>query len=155
MSTINSKSIGMLAAGMLLLGSAQAAELVVIGDGPAAKRAGKETARLDFYSDGGVAAFQFGVKLPAGSAGVNTSKCLSGLPKSHIGACQLNKAGDMLAVVVYSTQNEALPSGTIQLGSITFKRSAAKGGYSAIEVQSALASRTDGSQETVELTLAQ
>ncbi len=148
--------MGLLAAALLVAGSAQAAELVVIGDGPAAgKRVGKETTRLDFYSEGGVAAFQFGVKLPAGTSGINTSKCLTGLPKTHIGACQVNKAGDMLAVVVYSTQNEALPSGTIQLGSVTFKRSAAKGGHAAVEVQSALASRVDGSQETVELTLAQ
>ena len=110
------RAIFSILAGFLIIGSATAAELVVVAES-AKSGAGSQLA-LDVASDGDVSAMQFAVKLPGKVRGVNTAKCLSELPKSHTGLCQANIEKGMVAVVVWSNENTALPKGMVPIGQI-------------------------------------
>ncbi|MFK7955124.1 MAG: hypothetical protein AB8B96_03440 [Lysobacterales bacterium] len=106
------KNIGF--AAILVAGSAQAgnADLVVtqVANGSSTQF------QFDMLNDAGATAFQFEMKIE-GAEGMKmeSSNCLSGLPSTHTGACNLSNG--MLKVAVISTSNAVLTSGSI--GSIT------------------------------------
>lgn len=81
---------------------------------------------LDFQSNGDVSAFQFTVDLPKGVDKVNTSKCLSDLPKGFTGVCR--SKGNRVAAVVYSGNNTPFPADVVSLGTISYQGSMAKDG---------------------------
>lgn len=119
------KTIYAAAIALALVGSASAGNTVLLTDGQA--KAGFRSAALDLDIADQASAFNFLVTLPKGAKGVDTSRCLAGLPKSHVGKCVASKDGSKVAVVVYSASNDALPTGLLQLGEIRYA-SAAKAG---------------------------
>lgn len=89
----------------------------------AAKRGGGNYVSLDVVSDGNASGFQFSIPLGqdgrSAAKGLDLSKCLSDLPKSHEGRCVYReKKGDVL-VIVYSMENNLLPEGVVGLGTIS------------------------------------
>jgi len=74
---------------------------------------------VDFESNGDVSAFQFLLTLPEDAKNINLSKCLDALPKTHTGMCQARD--NRVAVVIYSFQNDAIPSGLQSVGKVTFQ----------------------------------
>lgn len=73
---------------------------------------------VDLVSGGDVSAFQYLITLPADAKGVNTSKCLADLPKTHTGICRAK--GNRVAVVIYSADNKPLPGGAQGIGMISY-----------------------------------
>jgi hypothetical protein len=78
---------------------------------------------FDVMSDGTATGLEIRVNLGVDkSAKVDTSRCASALPASHQGSCVFN--GKELVILVYSTINELLPSGSIDLGTVYYSGSA-------------------------------
>jgi hypothetical protein len=116
--------------------SAFADQLVVTGE--KAGRGGAIIA-LDYASTGQATGFEFKIAVPGGeSAKVDLSNCLKGLPKSHAGQC--NFAKGMIIGMAYSDTNALLPTGVLQLGTVSFS-SLAKGAPQVIHF---LAANTNG-----------
>ena len=105
---------------------AGANELLVTDSG--AKRGGQQLA-LDFVNSGDATALEFEVSVPKGVT-PNTSKCVSEIPKTHVGACKFNEKTGKIVVMVYSNENAKLPAGMVAIGTIATD-SMAKGGISA------------------------
>lgn len=114
--TIKTK-LSFAAAALLLAGSASANTVVVTQEG--------RLVALDFQSTGDVSAFQFTVDLPKGVTNIDTSKCLSDLPKGYTGVCRAK--GNRVAAVVYSGDNKPFPADVVSLGTLNFRGSIAKG----------------------------
>lgn len=74
-----------------------------------------------------ITALQFDIKLPKNVSkdALDISNCTAGLPRSHVGACNISNG--ILRVLVYSNGNVVLPAASI--GSIRVK-SATKGSKS-------------------------
>lgn len=89
---------------------------------------------LDLVTDGNVTAFEFTVSAN-GAKSVDTSKCLSELPKSHNGTCVFRAKTNDVIVIAFSPTNAPLPSGVVGLGSLNLPAaSAAKAGVRADNV---------------------
>lgn len=89
---------------------------------------------LDLVTDGNVTAFEFTVSAN-GAKSVDTSKCLSELPKSHQGTCVFRAKTNDVIVIAFSPTNAVLPSGVVGLGSLNLPAaSAAKVGVRADNV---------------------
>lgn len=108
------------AVGLLVAGVASANTVVVTQGG--ARDAG--LLALDFQSSGDVSAFQFTVDLPKGVSNIDTSKCLSELPKGFTGVCR--SKGNRVAAVVYSGDNTPFPADVVALGTVSYSGSLAK-----------------------------
>lgn len=130
----------MLGAALSVLGSgaAFAGNTIVVTDVGNAK-AGRVVS-LDMQSAGDTAAFQFALDLPAGAGNVNTSKCLSELPKGYSGVCE--SKGGRVAAVIFGANNTPLPAGMISLGTISFTGGQAKSGIRVSDVVGSSASGT-------------
>lgn len=121
---ISKKAVALgLAVSMLSLASVAGANELVVTDS-ASKKGGQQLA-LDFMNSGEATAFEFEVNVPKGVV-PNTSKCVSELPKSHVGACHFDAKNSKIVVMVYSNDNAALPAGIVPVGKISVD-SAAKG----------------------------
>lgn len=107
----------------LLFAGVASANTILVTQGGAGGNAG--LVALDFQSNGDVSAFQFTVDLPKGVASINTSKCLSELPKGFTGVCQ--SKGNRVAAVVYSGNTTTFPADVVSLGTISYSGSIAKG----------------------------
>ncbi|HRQ64757.1 MAG TPA: hypothetical protein PKZ76_07840 [Xanthomonadaceae bacterium] len=103
----------------LALGSASANELFVTS----AKSAGGQAFALDINSSGTATALQIRVAVGEGLK-VDLSKCVSGLPGTHSGACGYRNG--KVTVLVHSETNEMLPSGMLSIGSIAVSGASAK-----------------------------
>ena len=153
---MNKKTSLTLFAGVLGLASMAAAHAdnTVLTTYGAAK-GGRSVMNLDIQSNGDATALQFLVTLPKGVTAAGTQSCLSSLPKSHVGLCRSNKDGSKVAVVVYSLDNSALPSGMIEVGQLNLNgMSAEKGAVSVSNVLFAgpkQANVAKGSSEVVDL----
>jgi hypothetical protein len=67
---------------------------------------------IDFLNSNKVTALQFDVKLSGiNSKKVSLSTCISGLPSSHTGTCNIKNG--VMRVVIYSSSNAELDSGNI------------------------------------------
>lgn len=88
---------------------------------------GAQLAAIDIQSSGEASAFQFGIQLPKGARNIDTSNCLSALPKTHTGTCQASEEKGRVAVVVFSVNNSTLPAGMLEIGQITFKGGSSQG----------------------------
>lgn len=124
------KTLSAAAIALALVGSAAANNTVLLTDGQA--KSGSRSVGLDLDISDEASAFNFLVTLPKGSKNVDTSRCLSGLPKSHVGKCVASKDGSKVAVVVYSASNQVIPAGLLELGEIRYA-SAAKAGGAGVE----------------------
>ena len=67
---------------------------------------------IDFLNSDNVTALQFDIKMSGVSEkSVGLGSCISGLPSSHTGTCQVKNG--VMRVVIYSTSNAVLDSGNI------------------------------------------
>lgn len=85
----------------------------------AAARGGVKILSLDFESTGEAASFSFRVVLPAGSKKIDTSRCLSDLPKGFVGVCKAYE-GNVVAVTVMNTEGGAFPAGLNSVGKLSY-----------------------------------
>ena len=69
---------------LLAAGSASAKELNAPMALEASSRGGSKLLSLDFESDGNAASFSFRVVFPEGAKSIDTSRCLSELPKGFV-----------------------------------------------------------------------
>lgn len=90
----------------------------------AAGRGGAKILSLDFESDGQAASFSFRVVLPEGSKRIDTSNCLSELPKGFQGVCK-EYDGKVVAVTVMNTEGKAFPAGLNSIGKLRYVSSSA------------------------------
>ena len=104
------------------------------------KAAGRQSAAIDFQSDGNAFAFQFLLQLPKDAVKVDTGNCLTGLPSGFAGRCVAAQQGGKVAVVVYTTGQDTLPAGMLEIGQVSYS-STAKGG---VEVDRIEVSSRDG-----------
>jgi hypothetical protein len=73
----------------------------------------KQGFALDFLNVDGITGLQFDVSLNGvNPKSVSLKSCVSGLSKSHVGACQFVKNGN-LRVIIFSPSNAILDSGNI------------------------------------------
>lgn len=73
---------------------------------------------IDFLNSDNVTALQFDIKMSGvNDKSVGLNSCISGLPSSHTGTCQIKNG--VMRVVIYSTSNATLESGNI--GTINMK----------------------------------
>lgn len=103
--------VGAVAASLLVFSAGVSANEVVSTVG---KAKGGQMA-LDFMNSGGVTALEFEVVVPKGVK-VDTSKCVSELPSSHVGACRFNEKNGRVVVMVYSNDTALLPEGMVSIG---------------------------------------
>jgi hypothetical protein len=82
-------------------------------------RGGAKILSLDFESDGQAASFSFRVVLPEGAKKIDTSNCLSELPKGFQGVCK-EYDGKVVAVTVMNTEGKAFPSGLTSIGKLRY-----------------------------------
>ncbi|MGD9584604.1 MAG: hypothetical protein AB7V26_13180 [Lysobacterales bacterium] len=109
-------------ASLLLCGAVFAAQdnQLVIQDQNSSKALGRVFS-LDYVSDGSAVGLQIRVKADGlNKRGLDLSKCLADLPKSHVGTCKLTDAGEIL-VLVYSGSNAALPAGLVSIGTVAMQ----------------------------------
>jgi len=116
---------------VLVSGSAFAAGNTVVVTDVGNAKSGRVVS-LDLQSAGDVSAFQFALDLPAGAKNVNTSKCLSDLPKGYSGVCESKDS--RVAAVIFSSNNSPLPAGMVSLGTISFQGGQAKSGIQVSEL---------------------
>lgn len=85
-------------------------------------RGGAKILSLDFESDGEAASFSFRVVFPEGAKRIDTSRCLSDLPKGFEGVCkEYNEAdGKVVAVTVINTEGKAFPAGLNSVGKLSY-----------------------------------
>lgn len=106
---------------MLALGfassSVQADELILTR-GAQAKAGVSQVYSLDFVTSGDAVAFQFNIALPKGvdASHVDLTNCVSELPKSHTGQC--NVANGQIIGLVFNDTNEAFSAGVVSVGKI-------------------------------------
>ncbi len=88
----------------------------------AAGRGGAKILSLDFESDGKAASFSFRVVFPEGSKLIDTSRCLSELPKGFEGVCKEynERDGKVVAVTVLNTEGKAFPAGLNSVGKLSY-----------------------------------
>lgn len=87
-------------------------------------RNGAKLLSLNFESAGDVSAFTFRVVLPDDAKAIDTSNCLSELPKGFTGVCKAY--GNVVAVTAYSSNIKALPAGLVTVGKLSYRSSLAK-----------------------------
>jgi hypothetical protein len=104
-----------------------------------ATRSGAKLLSLDFQSQGDVAAMTFRVVLPSDAKSIDTSRCLSELPKGFTGVCKVYDK--VVAVTVYNSEGKVFPAGLNSVGKLSF-HSLAKAGAS---IDTFEASTADGS----------
>lgn len=115
-------ALGLAAAMLSTVGVVSANELVITDSG--AKKGGQVA--LDFMNSGEATALEFEISVPRGVV-PNTAKCVSEVPKSHVGACRFDEKSGKVVVMVYSNDNAILPAGIVPIGTIAVD-SVAKGG---------------------------
>ena len=120
---------------------AMADELVVTTE----KAGSANVAALDYVSSGRATGLEFKLKVPS-DAKVNTSKCLSQLPKTHAGVCSFNQVEGYVVGMVFSDANALLPSGVVPIGTISVSAK----GANAFEVMHFLAA--DAGAQRIEAT---
>lgn len=85
----------------------------------ASGRGGAKILSLDFESDGQAASFSFRVVLPAGAKKIDTSRCLSDLPKGFQGVCKVYDE-KVVAVTVMNVEGKAFPAGLNSVGKLSY-----------------------------------
>lgn len=90
-------------------------------------KGGRTTVALDLITSGQSSVFEFVIDVPKGATNVDVSKCLSGVPSTHLGKCQYNAETGEVIGIAYSTTNALLPKGSVDLGTVTFNSSLLKG----------------------------
>lgn len=117
-----------LSASILFLGLASSAagaspyELVMTAS---KSSAGSGGLAFDVISDGTATGLEIRVDMglaEGAKAKVDTSGCAKSLPSSHAGSCVFN--GKEVVILVYSNNNDLLPTGSIDLGTVYFSGSA-------------------------------
>lgn len=111
--------IGFAAAALLVSGVSSADELLLTGANNAKSNA--TSIALDVVSDGDTRGFDFVIPVAKG-AKVDTSKCLSGLPKGFQGTCQFN--GEEITGFVFAWEKISLDAGIHSIGSVTVSSNA-------------------------------
>ena len=109
----------------------------------ATTRAGSKLLSLDFESAGDVSAFTFRVALPEGVKRIDTSSCLSDLPKGFTGVC--NSRDNFVAVTVYSNSGKSAPAGLFSVGKISYSG----GGVGQVKIDVFEASISDGKEASI------
>ncbi|HQW80383.1 MAG TPA: hypothetical protein PLQ74_00790 [Pseudomonadota bacterium] len=104
---------------LLAAGSASAKELNAPMALEASSRGGSKLLSLDFESDGNAASFSFRVVFPEGAKSIDTSRCLSELPKGFVGVCKVYD-GKVVAVTVMNTEGGAFPAGLNSIGKLAY-----------------------------------
>lgn len=95
--------------------------------------------KFEFVNDGNVSALEFELKLAGiGESQLDFSGCTAGIYTNHAGTCSFKNG--VLTVIVFSPQNEALP--TLELGSV--KINAPVASISGLEVQRLAMADTKG-----------
>lgn len=98
-----------------------------------ASRGGGSLVGLDVVSDGKMSAFQLRLDLPEDATKIDTKKCLSNLPKSFTGLCDVY--GKRVAITVYSPSLAVFPEGVNTIGTVSYV--SARGGRAAVGKQHA------------------
>ena len=127
-----------LSTAVVFAGSAAADELLVTSS--AAKGGNANAVALDYQSSGAATGLEFKLTVPKG-AQVDTSKCLSQVPKSHTGVCAYSSEAGIVTGMVFSDNNDLLPKGLVSIGTISVK---GKGAADAFKVQHFLAADANG-----------
>lgn len=83
---------------------------------PAAEKAGNRVA-IDLIAAKPYAGFEFVVKVPAGAT-VNTSSCVSDLPKGLDGACRFRAESNSVKFFVFMPAAGEMPAGNVRVGSL-------------------------------------
>lgn len=112
---MNMKLLSATALMLAFAGSASAADLLLTQG--LAKRGDKAMVGIDVVSDGDVRGFDFVIPVAKGMK-VDTSRCLSALPKGFQGSCTFN--GTEVAALVFSWTPQTLPKGVHTIGTISF-----------------------------------
>ncbi len=113
---MNMKTLGAAALMLAFAASAGAADLLLTQG--AAKRGDKASmVGIDIVSDGDVRGFDFVIPVEKGMK-VDTSRCLSNMPKGFQGTCTFN--GTEVAGLVFSWEPQTLPKGVHTVGTISF-----------------------------------
>lgn len=86
-------------------------------------KGGAKIMSLDFESDGNAASFSFRVVFPEGSAKIDTSRCLSELPKGFVGVCKVYD-GKVVAVTVMNTEGGVFSQGLNRIGKLSYASNA-------------------------------
>lgn len=95
-------------------------------------KGGRTTVALDLVNDDGNASvFEFVVNVGKGAKNVDVSKCLVGLPSTHVGKCQHNPDDGEVIGIAYSPSAAVLPKGIVGLGQVSFNGTLLKGGNGA------------------------
>lgn len=91
-------------------------------------KAGRTTVALDLITSGESSVFEFVIEVPKGATKIDTSKCMKALPATHQGQCQYNAETNEVIGIAFSPSASILPKGAVELGTVTFVDSLAKGG---------------------------
>jgi len=81
-------------------------------------KGGSKIMSLDFQSSGDAASFTFRVVFPEGAKRIDTSACLSELPKGFIGVCKAE--GRAVAVTVVNSEGGVFPAGLNRVGKLSY-----------------------------------
>lgn len=82
-------------------------------------KGGAKIMSLDFESSGDAASFTFRVVFPEGAKRIDTSRCLSDLPKGFTGVCKAYDGG-VVAVTVFNTEGGVFPAGLNRVGKLSY-----------------------------------
>lgn len=119
--------------------AADAENTVLLGVSKAARN-GLGSTSIDFVSSGKIAAFNMTIELPVGVEKINTTNCVSEVPKSHIAVCK--SLGNKVSLVVYSPRNEPLPAGIIPVGKVSYRGASAGGAAKVMNVKASAPNAT-------------
>ncbi|MBI2397615.1 MAG: hypothetical protein HYV17_07435 [Xanthomonadales bacterium] len=82
-------------------------------------KGGSKIMSLDFESAGDAASFTFRVVFPEGAKQIDTSRCLSELPKGFFGVCKVYD-GKVVAVTVNNSEGATFPAGMNRIGKLSY-----------------------------------
>ena len=124
MKTVNKSVLLAMILGAASFGASADDLIGTVGKG----KAGRTTVALDLITSGESSVFEFVVEVPKGATKIDISKCLKALPASHSGECRYNeKTGEVIGIA-FSPTAALLPKGAVEVGTVTFVDSLAKGG---------------------------
>jgi hypothetical protein len=86
-------------------------------------KGGTKIMSLDFESSGDAASFTFRVVFPEGVKSIDTSRCLSELPKGFVGVCKVYD-DKVVAVTVVNNEGGTFPAGMNSIGKLSYRSSA-------------------------------
>lgn len=103
-------------AGLMSAASVASADELLVTGAASEKARGTSHIALDIVSDGQTRGFDFVIQVPKG-AKVDTTKCMSALPKGFQGSCQFN--GTEITGLAFSWEPIVLEKGVHSIGTVS------------------------------------